>query len=497
MTSDHIIEMRDITKSFGGVHALEDVSLDIRRGEIHALIGENGAGKSTLLKLLAGAYSKDAGTISVNGTTIDHVSPRVMIQHGVSVIYQEFMLAPDLTVAENIFIDNFHDASGPFINWKSLYARAAEELERVGFGQIDPRAKVSELSVAHQQVIEICKSLARRSTVMVFDEPTAVLTHAETDRLLEVIQRLRDGGVTIVYVSHRLDELFRISDRITVLKDGRSVGVFETASITQDELITKMVGRSISQLFPTRDVEVDRTGAPLLEVDGLSAAGFVEDVSFRLYPGEVLGFSGLVGAGRTETMRALFGLDRTAQGRVVLDGEQVSFRDPKQAIRRGIGFVPEDRKNQGLVLEQSIRMNSTLVSERRNGFINPKRERQHVIDLLKRVSTKYGSTEDHVSSLSGGNQQKIVLAKWLDIDTKVLILDEPTRGVDVGAKTEIYAIINALAARGIGIIMVSSEMTEIIGMCDRAIVMREGRVTGELGREDLREENLIALAMEA
>jgi ribose transport system ATP-binding protein len=497
MTSHHIIEMRGITKLFGGIHALEDVDLEIRRGEIHALIGENGAGKSTLLKLLAGAYTKDAGTISVDGTTIEHVSPRVMIQHGVSVIYQEFMLAPDLTVAENIFIDNFQGASGVFINWKDLYARAAQELERIGFGQIDPRAKVSGLSVAHQQVVEICKSLARRSTVMVFDEPTAVLTHAETDKLLDVIQRLRDGGVTIVYVSHRLDELFRISDRITVLKDGRSVGVFDTASITQDELITKMVGRSISQLFPAREVEVDRSGTPLLEVQNLSAAGFVEDVSFTLHPGEVLGFSGLVGAGRTETMRAIFGLDRAAQGRILLEGQEVRFRTPKQAIEHGIGFVPEDRKGQGLVLEQSIRMNATLVSEQRDGFIDPRRERAHVIELLRRVSTKFGSTEDHVSSLSGGNQQKIVLAKWLDIETKVLILDEPTRGVDVGAKTEIYAIVNALAARGIGIIMISSEMTEIIGMCDRAVVMREGRVTGELRREELQEENLIALAMEA
>jgi ribose transport system ATP-binding protein len=497
MTSDHIIEMRGITKLFGGIHALEDVDLEVRRGEIHALIGENGAGKSTLLKLLAGAYTKDAGTITVDGATIDNVSPQVMIRHGISVIYQEFMLAPHLTVAENIFIDNFSESSGAFINWKRLFARAGEELDKIGFGHIDPRARVSDLSVAHQQVVEICKSLARRSSVMVFDEPTAVLTHSETDKLLEVIQRLRDSGVTIVYVSHRLDELFRISDRITVLKDGRSVGVFETAAITQDELITKMVGRSISQLYPTRDVTVDRTGAPLLEVDDLSAAGFVEGVSFRLYPGEVLGFSGLVGAGRTETMRAIFGLDRTAGGRVTLEGEPANFRTPKQAISRGVGFVPEDRKGQGLVLEQSIRMNSTLVSERRNGFINPQRERAHVIELLKRVSTKYGSTEDHVSSLSGGNQQKIVLAKWLDVETKVLILDEPTRGVDVGAKTEIYAIVNALAARGIGIIMISSEMTEIIGMCDRAIVMREGRMTGELRREELQEENLIALAMEA
>lgn len=493
MAADRIIEMRNITKSFGGVHALEDVSLEVERGEIHALIGENGAGKSTLLKILAGAYAKDSGSIAINGKAIDNSDPRQVIDSGLSVIYQEFMLAPDLSVAENIFIDNIQRA-GFFIHWKKLYQQAKDELDKIGFGHIDPRTKVKDLSVAHQQIVEICKSIARNSQVLVFDEPTAVLTHSETEKLLDLIQFLRRSGVTIIYVSHRLEELFRISDRISVLKDGKSVGVFETASITQEELVTKMVGRKISQLFPSREVVVDRS-KPILEVRGLQASTFVTGVDFSLYPGEVLGFGGLVGSGRTETMRAIFGLDKKSRGEVLLNGEPVKFRSPKDAIEKGIGLLPEDRKHQGLVLEQTIRVNATLVSQQKIGFINQKQERQHVTDLLKKLSTKYGSTEDHVNSLSGGNQQKVALAKWIDVDTHVMILDEPTRGVDIGAKTEIYAIINDLAAKGVGVIVISSEMTEIIGMCDRAIVMREGRVTGELEKNELLEENIIALAM--
>lgn len=491
MTPDYIVQMNHITKRFGGVKALEDVHLSVKRGEIHALIGENGAGKSTLMKILAGAYTKDEGTIIIDGQEVTTATPRTMIDMGISVIYQEFMLAPDLTVAENIFIDQMQ-SSGLFINWKNLKKRAKKQLERVGFGHIDPGMKVGELSVAYQQIVEICKCLAKESKVLVFDEPTAVLTHSETEKLLDLIRKLKEDGVTILYISHRLEELFAISDRITVLKDGKYVDTVDTSSITKEHLVTMMVGREIEQLFPDRHAEI---GEEILRVENLYTADLVEDVSFSLRKGEVLGFSGLVGSGRTETMRAIFGVDKKTAGKVYYFGKEVNIKNPKQAIKLGIGLLPEDRKTQGLLLKQPIRINTTLVSQQGNGFINHRKEQEEVKSLLAQIATKYGSTEDNADSLSGGNQQKVALAKWLAIDTKIIILDEPTRGVDIGAKTEIYRIINQLAERGVGVLIISSEMAEIIGICDRAIVMREGRITGELAKENLTENNLIKRAM--
>ncbi|MDQ0271010.1 sugar ABC transporter ATP-binding protein [Cytobacillus purgationiresistens] len=490
MSSNYIIEMNHISKHFGGVKALKDVQLNVARGEIHALIGENGAGKSTLMKILAGAYTKDEGTILIDGKEATVSTPKAMIDMGVSVIYQEFMLAPDLTVAENIFIDKLSHSS-LFINWKDLKKRAKNQLEKIGFGHIDPNTKVGTLSVAYQQIVEICKCLAKDSKVLVFDEPTAVLTHSETEKLLKLIKKLKDDGVTIVYISHRLEELFKISDKITVLKDGDYVSTVKTNEISKEQLVTMMVGREIEQLFPDRKAVF---GEEMLQVNNLHTKD-VENVSFHLRKGEVLGFSGLVGSGRTETMRAIFGVDRKQSGDVIYCGEKVSIKNPKAAIKLGFGFLPEDRKKQGLLLEQSIRINTTLVSLKKNGYINHANEKTFVQSLLAQIATKYGSTEDNVNSLSGGNQQKVALAKWLAIDCKLVILDEPTRGVDVGAKTEIYKIINRLAENGIGVIIISSEMSEIIGMCDRAIVMREGVVTGELSKNELTENNLIKLAM--
>lgn len=496
MVPKNIVEMRNISKHFGGVHALKDVSVDVRQGEIHAIIGENGAGKSTLMKILAGAYKKDKGTITIDGEVVEAHSPRDIINRGVSVIYQEFMLAPDLTVAENIFIDDLQQ-SGMFINWKKLNASATEQLEKLGFGHIKATTRVRDLSVAYQQIVEICKSLAKDSKVLVFDEPTAVLTHAETDGLLDLIRKLNREGVTVLYISHRLKELFAISDRITVLKDGGYVDTVETSSITESELVTMMVGREIEQLFPERKGYVPEGGEAeeLLRVENLTVGDRVNDVSFTVRRGEILGFNGLVGAGRTETMRAIYGADKRTSGNIYLHGEKVSPKNPRNAIRLGIGLLPEDRKTEGLVLEQPIRINTTLVAQQSNGFINAKTERLSVEELLATISTRYGSVEDNVDSLSGGNQQKVSLAKWLAVDTELIILDEPTRGVDVGAKTEMYSIINALADRGIGVILISSEMIEIIGLCDRALVMREGEITGELSKDELTESNLIRLAM--
>lgn len=494
MQKEYAVQMKDITKRFGGVKALTDVSLNVEKAEIHALIGENGAGKSTLMKILAGAYQKDEGQIFIGGKEAKITSPKDVINLGVSVIYQEFMLAPDLTVAENIFIDKLADSS-MFINWKTLKRRAKEELIKLGFDDIDPEEKVGSLSVAYQQIVEICKCLARESKVLVFDEPTAVLTFSETQKLLSIIRNLKKNGVSIIYISHRLEELLEISDHITVLKDGKYVDTVVTSSINKEELVSLMVGREITQLFPERKAKI---GKEILKVENLSAGNLVKDVSFSVKSGEVVGFSGLVGSGRTEAMRAIFGADKRKSGTVIYFGEEVNFKNPKEAINKGFGLLPEDRKKQGLLLEQSIRMNTTLASMfkiKKLGVINHKKEKEYVKELLASIATKYGSVEDNVNSLSGGNQQKIALAKWLSADCKCLVFDEPTRGVDVGAKTEIYKIINELASEGVGVIVISSEMSEIIGMCDRAIVMRQGAIAGEVDKSELTENNLIKLAM--
>ncbi|WP_316569167.1 sugar ABC transporter ATP-binding protein [Neobacillus sp. YIM B06451] len=494
MQNDYIVEMSNISKHFGGVKALTDVSMGIKKGEIHALIGENGAGKSTLMKILAGAYQKDEGQILIEGKEVKIASPKNAMDLGISVIYQEFMLAPDLSVAENIFIDKLVE-SGMFINWKSLKRRAKEQLVKLGFEDIDPDAKVGSLSVAYQQIVEICKCLTRNSKVLVFDEPTAVLTFSEIQKLFDIIRKLKNNGVSIVYISHRLEELLELSDRITVLKDGKYVDTVVTSSINKEQLVSMMVGREITHLFPERHAKI---GEEILRVENLSAGSMVNDVSFSVRRGEVVGFSGLVGSGRTETMRAIFGADKRDSGKVIYFGKEVHFKDPREAIKNGLGLLTEDRKKQGLLLEQSIRINTTLASlskVKKLDIINHKKEKSYVKELLADISTKYGSTEHNANSLSGGNQQKIALAKWLAADCKLIIFDEPTRGVDVGAKTEIYRIINRIAEEGVGVIVISSEMTEIIGICDRAIVMRNGSVEGEVKKSDLSENNLIKLAM--
>lgn len=494
MQDEFIIQMKDISKHFGGVKALTDVSFNVKKGEIHALIGENGAGKSTLMKILAGAYQRDKGEIYIDGELAKITTPKSVIELGISVIYQEFMLAPDLTVAENIFIDNLAN-TGLIINWKDLRKRAKEQLTNLGFPDIDPNEKVGNLSVAYQQIVEICKCLARNSKVLVFDEPTAVLTFSETKKLLSIIKQLQEDGVSIIYISHRLEELIEISDSITVLKDGKYVGTVETSSITKEKLVTMMVGRELTQLFPDRSAKI---GDEVLKVENLNAGSMVKNVSFSVRSGEVVGFSGLVGSGRTEAMRAIFGADKRDSGKIIYFGNEVNFKDPKEAINNGFGLLPEDRKSQGLILEQSIRMNATIASMfkiKKYDIIDHKKEKAYVKELLASIATKYGSIEDDANSLSGGNQQKIALAKWLSADCKSIVFDEPTRGVDVGAKTEIYRIINELAERGVAVIIIASEMAEILGMCDRAIVMREGSIVGEVKKSELSENALIKLAM--
>lgn len=494
--SNYELEMKNITKRFGGVLALSDVSLTVRHGEIHALIGENGAGKSTLVKILAGACKKDSGSIWLNGEQVNIAAPKDAKQLGIAVIYQEFMLAPDLSVAENIYLDEM--GSGKlFLHWREMRQNAKKWLEKLGFDDIDPRTKVRDLSVAYQQITEICKNLMHNSRILVLDEPTAVLTFTEIQKLFQVLRQLRKEGVSIIYISHRLDEIFELSDRITVLKDGKYVDTVDTPSISKEQLVTMMVGREISQMFPKRNVKI---GEEVLRVKGLYAGKTVQNVSFYVRSGEILGFSGLVGSGRTETMRAVFGADKKERGEITYLGEKVTFLDCRSAINHGFGMLPENRKEQGLLLDQSIRINSTLTVLNKKiskaGFLLHGKEKNFVRELLGSISTKYGSTEDKVSSLSGGNQQKVSLAKWIAADCRCIVLDEPTRGVDVGAKVEIYELIAQIAEQGVAVIMISSEMPEIIGLCDRVVVMRQGKVTGEFSKEEITENNLIKAAME-
>ena len=495
MANEYRVEMKNIVKRFGGVLALNDVSFRVRPGEVHALVGENGAGKSTLMKILSGAYQKDEGTIFIDGKEEKISSPKEAKELGVATIYQEFMLAPHLTVAENIFIDRLSD-KGKFINWKDLNQKASEILDQLGFGEINAKQRVENLSVAYQQVVEICKNLTRNAKILVLDEPTAVLTFTEIEKLFSLINKLKNDGVSIIYISHRLEEIFQICDRITVLKDGTFVKELNTTEVNKGQLVNLMVGRDMSTLFPSRAAKI---GDVVLEVKNLNRGKMVRNVSFSVRAGEVLGFSGLVGAGRTETMRAIFGADKKESGEIWLNGEQVNFKNPREAVKKGLGLLPEDRKQQGVLLEQSIRVNTTLSALRKItqllGIINFQKDKKLAEDVLAELATKYNSIEDNTSSLSGGNQQKVALAKWLVADCKCIILDEPTRGVDVGAKVEIYKNINDLAEQGVAIVMISSEMTEIIGMCDIALIMRQGMVVGELDRSELAEDRLIRYSM--
>jgi ribose transport system ATP-binding protein len=489
------IEMSNICKIFGGVKALQNVSFQLKAGEIHALVGENGAGKSTLMKILSGAYTRDGGDIYIKGEKASINSPKDGINNGISVIYQEFALINSLTVAENIFIDKLSE-NGRLINWKSLREKAGKVLDSLGFGDISVNKMVSELSVAHQQIVEICKALARESSVLILDEPTAVLATSEAEQLFKLLNDLRAKGVAIVYISHRLEEIFKLSDRISVMKDGCYMGTYDTASIDEHKLVNLMIGRTLESYFPAREQHIGQT---VLKVENISSGKAVKNVSFEVRAGEVLGISGLVGSGRTETVRAIFGADRLDSGSIYLDGKQIKVKSPMSAVKQGIGLLPEDRKAHGVLLKMPIKTNITLTRLKSLtgpfNIISKKKEIEYIDDMVNKLAIKVGSIDNNVNSLSGGNQQKVAISKLLASDCKVLILDEPTRGVDVGAKIEIYKIINSLVAQNYAVIMISSEMMEIIGMCDRAVVMRNGSVAGELQKSELTEENLINYSM--
>jgi ribose transport system ATP-binding protein len=494
VAADPVLEMRGIVKIYPGVTALDGVDFSVLPGEVHALVGENGAGKSTLMKILAGADTKDAGTVSIDGTEVHVTSPQEAMRLGVSIIYQEFNLVPYMNAAENIFLGREPAGAVPgVIDFRRMYADAQRIVDELGV-PLDVRAPIDHLSVAQQQMVEIAKATSRKSRIIAMDEPSATLTEHELENLFALIRRLKGEGVSIIYISHRLEEIFQIADRVTVLRDGRLVATKAVDETDREDIIRMMVGRELKEKIPKTAAE---QGDVALEVKGLSRAGSLSNISFQVRRGEILGLAGLVGAGRTEVARAIFGADPFDSGTIYLDGKQVRIRSPRDAIKLGIGLVTEDRKALGLVLGMAVRENVSLAnlgSLSRLGFVSRRRERDVATRYVEDLMIKTPSIEQAVQNLSGGNQQKVVLAKWLFTQSKVLIFDEPTRGIDVGAKTEIYQLMNKLAQNGAAIIMISSELPEVLGMSDRILVMHEGEIAGELSREEATQERIMHLA---
>lgn len=489
-----ILTMKGIDKSFPGVHALDHVDLEVRKGEVHALMGENGAGKSTLMKILTGIYSKDEGTITYEGREVEFTNPREAQDAGIVIVHQELNMMGHLTVAQNIFIGREY-MKGSLIDDKRMNEEAKKLFEQLGI-DIDPKETMSRLTVGRQQMCEIAKAISHDAKVIVFDEPSAALTEAEIEELFKIIRDLREKQMGIVYISHRMDEIKVITDRVTVMRDGGYVGTLITKDSTKDDIINMMVGRVIYE-DPKSESNVPADAPVVLKVEHLNAGRMVRDVSFELRKGEILGFSGLMGAGRTETARALFGADPKESGDIYVNGQKVEIKTPQDAVKCGIGYLSEDRKRYGIVVQKTVAENSTMATLENfmSGlFVNKKKENetaQQYVDVLK---TKTPSVDQLVVNLSGGNQQKVVIAKWLVRDCDILIFDEPTRGIDVGAKSEIYHLMNELVAQGKSIIMISSEMTEILRMSDRIVVMCEGRKTGELDIAEATQERIMHAA---
>jgi len=495
---DMVLRMQGVSKAFPGVQALDNVDFEVAAGEVVALIGENGAGKSTLMKILCGAYSKDAGRIILNGQEVEIESPSHAQSLGVAIIYQEFNLTPNQSAAANIFISREPRQGGlgrilNFVDRRRMEREAEQHLNRVG-ARVRPATLIRDLSVAQQQMVEVAKALAVDARLIIMDEPTSALGEDEVDTLFEIIGALKAQGIAIVFITHRMEEVFRITDRVVVLRDGRRVGSMPIHEATTESVIHMMVGRDLADMFHKEAAPI---GPPLMEVKGLTRARSVQDASFTLRTGEILGFAGLVGAGRTETARLIFGVDRKDRGEVWIDGQQAHINSPHDAVAAGMGFVPEDRGTQGLVLKLPVLENivlPTLDEHARGGWVDKRGMRKTAQEFVEKLYIRTPHLQQKAMFLSGGNQQKVVLAKWLALRPKILIMDEPTRGIDVGAKAEVHALMSRLAQEGIGIIMISSELPEILGMSDRILVMHEGRVASILDRAEATQELIMAYA---
>ncbi len=489
-----ILEVNGLSKQFPGVKALDDVSLTVRAGEVMALVGENGAGKSTIVKILTGIYKPDGGSIKVDGTSVNFVRPSDSWLAGISAIHQETSVFEELTVAENIFMG--HQPTKPrvpLIDWRDMHQRAQEILDRMDV-PISTRALVRDLSVAQRHILGVAKALSHDAQVVIMDEPSASLSRREIEQLMVIVRQLRDEGKGVIFISHKFDEIFEIADRYTVLRDGELVGDGDISDVNQDDLVKLMVGRSLDEVFPKVDVPI---GEVVFSVDGFTHDTEFDDISFTLRKGEILGFYGLVGAGRSELMQAIFGITHPRSGTLVLDGVQVKIDSPVEAMRAGLAYVPEDRQHQGAILPMSIRKNMTLplieqLSHR--GFLNRRKQLGATKEMGARLSVKAAHWDQQVEDLSGGNQQKVVIGKWLATRPRIIILDEPTKGIDIGSKAAVHEFMGELVAQGLSVILVSSELEEVRGMADRVIVMHEGRIRGEFNRRDATPENIVSVA---
>jgi len=494
MESNALVEIRGLSKEFPGVKALDNINIDFCRGELHALVGENGAGKSTLLKILTGVYMRDGGTIKVDGQLVDFLNTKQAIEAGISIIHQELSIIPDLTVAENIFLGREPVINKVFLDKKQMHQKTKELFDTIGI-DINPKAIAGELSTAQQQMVEIARAISYESSLVIMDEPTSSLSEREVEALFRIIKRLKANQIGVVYVSHHLNEIMEIGNKATILRDGRYIKTVDIKDTSENELVSLMVGRDIDHYFNRKESQC--TDKIVLRIEGFTKLPKYKNISFELREGEILGIAGLVGAGRTEVLMGIFGAEKPDQGKMILHGKEVEFNTPRDAINHHLALVPEDRRHQGLLLTQSVKENIALPNlyiQSKNGFVDKEWENKTSDLFIKKLRIKTPSANTVTKNLSGGNQQKVIIAKWLAANTKILLLDEPTRGIDVNAKSEIYSLINEFTKEGGSVIMVSSELPEVIGISDRIIVMREGIVKGILDRSEALEEKIMMLA---
>lgn len=496
MDGETLVSMKHISKSFPGVKALEDVSLTVKKGSVLALMGENGAGKSTLMKILTGLYKMDDGTVEIDGEKLHNRSIHAVLEQGIAMIYQELSPVRNMTVAENIFLGREpYRINRIMIDHRQLNSQTNDLLDELGLTDIRAADKMANMSVAKMQMVEIAKAVSYRSKLIIMDEPTSSISEKECQKLFDIVRKLKkENKISFIFITHKMDEVFQIADEIAILRDGTMVGTYPASEITQNELVAKMVGREITQMFPKEETTI---GDIKLSVRNLSVQGLLENVSFDLHKGEILGFAGLIGAGRSEVMETIFGLRKMSSGEILIDGKKVNIRNPQDAIKNKIAFLTEDRRGSGCFLKQSIRDNlmscnwDQVISA---GRINYKKVEKYCEEQVEKFSIKTPSLNTEIGNLSGGNQQKVLIARWLMSDPEIIIVDEPTRGIDVGSKSEIHKMLSSLAAQGRAIIMISSEMPEVLGMSDRIVVMHEGKVTGIMNRDEANQERILALA---